>query len=77
MEYILAIELLSTYYAYQFIERDLSPGTASKAIVEQLSNMVPRAEEDIYLYPYIELLKEFIHSGEIIECVEQKIGQLK
>ncbi|MGG3162743.1 aromatic amino acid ammonia-lyase [Geobacillus stearothermophilus] len=77
LEYILAIELLSTYYAYQFIERDLSPGTASKAIVEQLSNMVPRAEEDIYLYPYIELLKEFIHSGEIIECVEQKIGQLK
>ncbi|MBB6282312.1 HAL/PAL/TAL family ammonia-lyase [Geobacillus subterraneus] len=77
LEYILAIELLSTYYAYQFIDKNLSPGGPAKSVLDRLSKNVPRADEDLYLYPYIEWLKEFIHSGDIIECIEQKTGKLK
>jgi histidine ammonia-lyase len=77
LEYVLAIELLSVYCAHQFVEDGLSPGAASKAVLEYISHIVPSIEVDTYLYPYINSLKDFIHSGEIIECVQEKIGKLQ
>lgn len=77
LEYVLAIELLSVYCAYQFIESDLEPGAASKAILNIIASFVPKLEEDTYLYPHIENLRVMIHSGEIINCVESIVGTLK
>ncbi|SEM98045.1 HAL/PAL/TAL family ammonia-lyase [Lihuaxuella thermophila] len=76
LEYVLAIELLSIYCAHQFVESDLLPGSASRAVLDRISRTVPKMEEDLYLYPHLERLREMIHSGEIIECVEDTIGKL-
>ncbi|MCM3790022.1 aromatic amino acid ammonia-lyase [Domibacillus indicus] len=77
LEYVLAIELLSVYSAHQFIESDLLPGSASSAVLNFISQFVPNMEDDMYLHPHIEALKEFIHSGEIIKCIENVIGKLQ
>ncbi|HWO97393.1 MAG TPA: aromatic amino acid ammonia-lyase [Bacillus sp. (in: firmicutes)] len=76
LEYVLAIELLSIYCAHQFIENDLLPSSASRAVLTRIAHSVPRMEEDIYLYPHLQMLKEIIHSGEIIDLVEDTIGKL-
>jgi histidine ammonia-lyase len=77
LEYVLAIELLSIYCAHQFVESNLLPGSASRAVLDRIARSVPKMEEDTYLYPHIQTLREFIHSGEIIECVEDTIGKLQ
>ncbi|WP_243292288.1 aromatic amino acid ammonia-lyase [Bacillus sp. FJAT-47783] len=76
LEYILAIELLSVYFAHQFVRNDLLPGSATRAVLERIAHDVPKMEEDMFLYPHIEKIRKFIHSGEIIECVEDMIGEL-
>ncbi|WP_209121914.1 histidine ammonia-lyase [Alkalihalobacillus sp. BA299] len=76
LEYILAIELLSIYNAHQFVESNLTPGSASRAVLERIAQSIPRIAEDKYLYPYLEELKDFIHSAEIISIVEEKVGKL-
>ncbi len=76
LEYVLAIELLSIYSAHQFVESDLSPGSASQAVLSLIAQSVPKMEEDMYIYPHLETLREIIHSGEIIDCVESTIGKL-
>ncbi|MEK5444665.1 HAL/PAL/TAL family ammonia-lyase [Fredinandcohnia sp. FSL W7-1320] len=76
LEYILAIELLAIYNAHQFVESNLTPGSASTAVLERIEQSIPKMDEDTYLYPYLEILKEFIHSGEIISVVEEKVGKL-
>jgi histidine ammonia-lyase len=76
LEYVLAIELLSIYCAHQFVESGLLPGSASRAVLARIARSVPIMEEDTYLYPHLQTLREIIHSGEIIECVEDTIGKL-
>ncbi|MGE7768862.1 HAL/PAL/TAL family ammonia-lyase [Peribacillus sp. NPDC096540] len=76
LEYVLAVELLSIYCAHQFMESDLLPGSASRAVLTQIAHSVPKLEEDIYLYPHLQTLREIIHSGEIIDLVEDTIGKL-
>ncbi|WP_409252847.1 HAL/PAL/TAL family ammonia-lyase [Bacillus sp. SCS-153A] len=76
LEYILAIELLSIYNAHQFVEKEWSPGSASKAVLDKIAETIPRLTEDKYLYPYIEMLKDLIHTGELISIVEEKVGKL-
>ena len=77
LEYILAIELMSAYQAQQFIDENLKRGEGTGAVYEKLKDRIPVMEEDMYLYPYLEILKEFIHSGELLGSVEEKIGKLK
>lgn len=76
LEFILAIELLSVFQAHQFIDKELLPGKASKAVLDEIALTVPLMEEDIFLYPHINTLRDLIHSGRIIELVEDKIGRL-
>lgn len=76
LEYVLAIELLSIHCAHQFVERGLLPGSASRAVLARIARTVPTMEEDTYLYPHIQTLIEMVHTGEIIECVEDEIGKL-
>ncbi|MGM0904817.1 MAG: HAL/PAL/TAL family ammonia-lyase [Bacillota bacterium] len=76
LEYVVAIELLSIYSAHQFVEENRTPGSATKAVLERIEQSIPRLTEDTYLYPYLETLRDFIHSGEIISVVEEKVGRL-
>jgi histidine ammonia-lyase len=76
LEFILAIELLSVFQAHQFIEEDLLPGGASKVVLDEIALTVPVMEEDIFLYPHINTLRDLLHSGRLIELVEEKVGRL-
>lgn len=76
LEYILAIELLSICQAQQFTEDGLKPGTVSTAILEELGKTVPLIDEDIFLYPHIQTMRELIHSTRIVQLTEEVIGKL-
>lgn len=70
LNYILAIELLSVYQSYQFLDETYAPGTISKEIIAAVSKFVPHFEVDHILHPYIEQLKQFIEDGKIIDILK-------
>ncbi len=76
LEYILAIELLSAYEDQQFLDESLKRSKATSALLKEISEKVPVMKEDIYIHPYIEYLKDMIHSGRLIEIVENVVGEL-
>ncbi len=76
LEYILAIELLSGYQAQQFIEADIHRSPATRSVLEEIHQHVPVMENDVYLHPHIEYLKELIHSGRLVELAEEAAGTL-
>ncbi|MCK8827300.1 aromatic amino acid ammonia-lyase [Natroniella acetigena] len=75
LEYILAIELLSVYQAYQFIDEDLKPSSVSQSVLDEIAKTVPIMEEDMYLYPHIEKIRDLIHLGTIVEFTVEEIGR--
>jgi len=75
-EYILAIELLSVYQAHRFADPQLKPAAVSRAVLEHIALWVPPLKKDQYLYPGIQVLRDFIHSGELVRLVEEKVGAL-
>lgn len=77
LEYVLAIELMSAYQAQQFIDEKLERGAGSKAVLAELSRMVPVMSEDMYIYPYLEVIKNWIHDGGLIATAEAAVGALK
>lgn len=76
LEYILAIELLSVFQAHQFIEKERQPGSVSEAILSEIGKTVPLMEEDMYLYPHINTLRELLHGEKLIQLAEEKAGRL-
>lgn len=76
LEYILAIELLSVYQAQQFTEDGLSAGSASKAILEAIGKTVPVMSDDLFLYPHLLTLRDFIHSESLVQIAEEAVGKL-
>lgn len=76
LEYILAIELLSAYEAQEFLDAELNRSSATSNVLNEISRNVPKIEQDIYLYPHIEYLHKLIHSGRLIELIEEKVGEL-
>lgn len=77
LEYILAIELLSAYEAQQFLDPDVKRSSATAAVLKEIGKHVPVMEKDMFLHPYIEYLKEFIHSGGLVQVTETVTGELK
>lgn len=77
LEYILAIELLSAYESYQYIDKKLNRSTITDAVYNEIAKTVPVMADDIYLYPHIEKIRELIHNGKILEIAEDIIGELK
>lgn len=77
LEYILAIELLSAYEAQQFLDPDVKRSSATAAVLKEIGKHVPVMEKDMFLHPYIEYLKEFIHSGGLVQVTETVTGALK
>lgn len=76
LEYILAIELLSTYQSYQYLDKNLRKSTVTQAIHDKIGETIPIMEEDMYLYPYIEELRKMIHDGVILSIAEKYIGNI-
>lgn len=77
LEYILAIELLSAFQAQPFVDPELKRSKATAAVLEEIGKQVPPITQDIFLHPHINYLKELLHSGRLIELVEDKIGSLQ
>lgn len=75
LEYILAIELLSGYASQVFLEKNIARSTVTKQILDEIGQYVPLMEQDVYLHPYMEYLREFIHSGELLKIAEQGVGR--
>jgi len=71
LEFILAIELLSAYQSYSFLDTDLKPSSITSAIIEEIKLAVPILDEDTVLYPYINSLRDMIHSGKLIKVVDK------
>lgn len=76
LEYILAIELLSSYQSYQYIDENLKRSTVTERVCEEIESCVPVLEEDEYLYPYIVHIRNLIHSGKILSIVEEEVGEI-
>ncbi|WP_425539167.1 HAL/PAL/TAL family ammonia-lyase [Microaceticoccus formicicus] len=76
LEYILAIELLSAYQSYQFLDSNLKKSSVTEAVYKELNKTVPILEEDAYLYPYIEHIRNLIHDKTILDIAEAKIGEI-
>ena len=47
------------------------------AVLAEIGAHVPVMEQDMLLYPHIEYLKDFIHSGELLRVAESVTGALK
>lgn len=77
LEYILAIELLSAFESYQYIDKNLKRSTVTEAIYNEIAKTIPIMEDDMYLYPHIEKLRELIHGGELLKIAENIIGEIK
>ena len=77
LEYVLAIELMSGYQAQQFMDQDLTRGQGTAKVLELVGTQVPVMEEDMYLYPHYETVRDLIHSGQLVETAEQAVGGLK
>lgn len=75
LEYILAIELLSAYESQIFLEETLARSTVTDLIFKEIGQHVPLIEQDVYLHPYIEYLKNLIHSGKLTDMTEKGIGR--
>lgn len=77
LEYILAVEVFSAYQAQQFLDPGLSRGKGTAAVYQVMEKEIPVMEKDIYLHPHLEWIKEWIHSGGLLEVVEKEVGKLK
>lgn len=77
LEYILAIELLSAYQSYQYIDKNLKRSSVTEAIFSEIAKTVPIMEDDMYLYPHIEKLREIIHNGKLLKIAEDIIGEIR
>lgn len=75
LEYILAIELLSVYEAQPFVDGNLQRSAASQKVLTEIGRKIPEMKEDMFLYPYIEYLRNKIHDGSIAAWAEQGMGK--
>lgn len=77
LEYVLAMELLSAFQVQQFVDPDVARSSATAAVLAEIGAHVPVMKQDMLLYPHIEYLKDFIHSGELLRVAESVTGALK
>jgi len=74
VEHTVAIELLSAAQGLEF--HDLEPGKGVKAAYNFLRDYVDPLEKDRSLHEDIIRCRDLIHEGEVIESVEDEIGEL-
>ena len=76
LEYVLAIELFSGFQARQFIDKSLKRGKGTGAVLDLLSGHISVMEQDYYLYPELERVRDLIHEGRIVKAAETAVGEL-
>jgi len=76
LEYILAIEIMAEVQAIDFIE-GMKQSSVTQAVYNLVREKVPTVNEDRCFYPDIQYIKDLIHDGALVKCVEDKIGPLK
>lgn len=76
VEFVLAIELLCAMQALDFL-RDLKAGDGIEVVYKLVREKVRFLERDRVLHPDINLLKDMIGKGIILQRVEEKLGQLR
>lgn len=54
----------------------LKQSTTTARLLLGIEENVPAMEQDIFLYPHIEYLRELIHSGRLVGIVEEEIGSM-
>jgi histidine ammonia-lyase len=76
VEYIVSIELLCAAQGTETrgIERS---GVGTSEAYRIIRKVVPSLERDVELSPLIEAAAKLVHSGELVESVEGRIGKLK
>lgn len=75
-EFVLAIELLCAMQALDFLGK-LKPGKGVEVVYKLVREKVPFLEKDRSLHKDINLLKDMISSGIVLQKVEEKLGKLK
>lgn len=75
LEYVLAIELLSSYETRGFIKGGTKRSRVSEKIFKLIAKKVPLMEKDEFLYDYIEYIRGMIHSGELAGLVQKELGK--
>ncbi len=70
------MELLDVYETLGFQKNALKRSTATQAVFAKIAETVPQMEDDMFLHPHIETLRELIHSGRLVELVQEQIGAL-
>ncbi len=48
-----------------------------RAAYDLIRSKVPYVKEDMILYPYVEVIKDMIRSGELVTAVESAVGALE
>ena len=76
LEYILAIELLSSFETQGVKLNDFRRSPVTEDVFDEIGKNVPLMKEDTFLYPYIEYLRDLIHSGRLADIVQKKLGEL-
>ncbi|KPK77982.1 MAG: histidine ammonia-lyase [Phycisphaerae bacterium SM23_30] len=76
VEHVLAIEMLCAGQALDFL-RETPLGRGVKVIHQTMRKKVPYLAEDKVMYPHMDMVREMIRSGEILQAVENQIGRLQ
>ena len=77
LEYVLAIELFSSFEAQPFMGTDAARSSVSQALYKEIGEHVPVIENDFYFTPSMEYLRDLIHSGDLLAITERVIGEVK
>jgi len=74
-KYILSTELFNACQAQDFY-KELKPSPVTLKVKQHVRGFVPFVEEDCNMSPYIEALADMIMEQELIEIVEEAIGEM-
>jgi len=75
LEYVLAIELLSSYETKGFVQGGTKRSPVSEKIYRLIAKKVPLMEKDEFLYDYIEYIRDLIHSGRLADLVQKELDE--
>lgn len=73
LNYILAVELLSVFQANYIISDYNKVSTVTSTVCREIEKIISPINNDVYLYPYIERLFEFIRNGFVIKAAAEKV----
>ena len=75
IEYIVGLEILAATQAADFVGPQLL-GPAASTVYKTVRNLIPFMDKDRAIYYDIEVVKEMVESGAILEAAESVVGSL-